>query len=267
MAMINPVRMTVGMPVRRGTWITELALYGLSRQLRPNVPWELIVYKDGGVGKSFTHGHVQNYVERLRRAGCVDVKYLAADCWVPLAHKWNAMAHIAEDTSQVFLLQGDDDYSPSNRLDVTWESMDGTTTDWLSNERCPFVNLPSFEIRMFEAEKTGAPHNIGPNIAVRTKMLRRMMPLARMTGNDGHILTSLYPMIRQFEWIDHGNGFCTHGQNMLSKRGLWFGAESMFPRYVRHVTDDERERIDQEALRWLEAKVEEHVDDAVEANV
>lgn len=112
------VYITVALPIYKSEKIAWLAMESLCRQEYPGCDWELIVCEDKHEPKMGLIGSVFffNYLSRLKKVGCSCVKYISPNKWIPLANKWKLMAQAADATSEYFLLQGADDYSPTNRL-------------------------------------------------------------------------------------------------------------------------------------------------------
>ena len=103
------IEMTVGLPAYRVNGIAWLPMEGLCRQHRPPCPWELLIFEEshaGACGEDFFLA----YADRLKKAGCVNIRYITADEWVPLPMKWRAMGQAMAEGSKTFLLQAGDDY-------------------------------------------------------------------------------------------------------------------------------------------------------------
>ena len=113
------VDISVGMPVFKAKEIIWLAMEGLCNQATPH-SWELLVCEERHqeqIGKEFFTA----YQDRLKEVGCVNVKYIELDKWVPLSEKWSILTKAAKGS--IFVMQDADDYSDSKRLNTTFRGL------------------------------------------------------------------------------------------------------------------------------------------------
>ena len=99
---------TIGMPVWNSREVTWLAVESFCRQ-ETSAPWELIVYEEKhkeACGPDF----FRTYIERLRKAGCVQANYITNKTKVPLSEKWFMLGRAADKSSQMFCVCDADNY-------------------------------------------------------------------------------------------------------------------------------------------------------------
>jgi hypothetical protein len=113
--------LTVALPIFRGKDSVWLAFEGLIRQKNVTFPWELVIAEEDPTINSGCFGidNIIPYFKRLRDTGCVSIKYIPLDCWIPLSKKWCLLGKMAEDTI-CFVIHDDHSYSGDTRLYETY---------------------------------------------------------------------------------------------------------------------------------------------------
>lgn len=137
---------TVALPTYNNSPIIWLQLESLCRQV--NAPeWELIVAEEIS-GNYFGKKGLSAYADRLKAAGCVNVKYLNVSRRLPLARKWMLIADHMDADSSGFVLCASDDYSASNRLQLTYEAL-SNGAEWLHWKSGYFYNILTGESSLY----------------------------------------------------------------------------------------------------------------------
>lgn len=111
---------TVAMPLWRAEQIGWLALESLCRQENAPCDWELIIAEEQTYEYIGEEG-LEPYRERLHNAGCIAIKYISLNHWIPLAKKYYLMGQEANKGTTAFLIQSADSYSSKNRVAETYK--------------------------------------------------------------------------------------------------------------------------------------------------
>jgi len=111
----NDITLTVALPIFNGKKISTLAFESLFNQKDIDFSWELIIMEENGLSKR----KLNSYQEKF--PNCKRVKYIPLKEKMMLLDKWSAMAKMSSLTSNVFVLQSADCYSPPRRLKVHHE--------------------------------------------------------------------------------------------------------------------------------------------------
>jgi hypothetical protein len=123
--------LSVALPCYNGQQIAWLCLESLCRQ-ETAPAWELIICEephDNMIGQEV----FESYVYRLAQANCVRVVYIKPSEWIPLIDKWILIGQHISETSKVFTLQAIDCYTPSKRLELSY--------DFITNKKCDWVDF------------------------------------------------------------------------------------------------------------------------------
>ena len=174
---MTPV-ISLALPTWNSSPILWLALEGLCNQ-KTQYPWELIVCEDPSLNfcgkKYFTP-----YIDRLRSAGCVNFQYIELDKWVPLSYKWKILADYI--STENYLLVASDNYSPFDRIEVTYNALQ--QYDWVDWSEGVFVNLNNFE----QAKWVRPNQNkTGLYMGTKTSLIKDLQPPYPLVGIDGWI--------------------------------------------------------------------------------
>ena len=219
------VKLTAAVPMYRSADIAWLAMEGLCNQVGVNFEWELVICEEVSQGgkpipehQVFGERGIALYRDRLKEQGCVRIKYLPLEDWIPLSDKWVKMAK--ESDSELFLLVSSDDYSPDTRLKVTTEELVGNR-DWFQWSAGPFYDIPTESIRMFRRPNS---HRCALSMATRTKYVQRLNSDHRRRGVDGWLNESIRRKIKRMnvkelmfmDKVDRYCGIHTNGRNTIS---------------------------------------------------
>jgi hypothetical protein len=180
--METPV-LTVAIPMYRASRIGWLSLESFARQQKPLVPWELIVLEDEEDDDRLGEAGLAPYREALAEAGCVRVVYEIMPGQPALSLKWRHAAQLAAPSSEVFLLQGCDDYCDEQRLVRTHRLFSGSSIDWSTTRFGLFYDIATGVTAWYDnATKPAysAPingrthHSTGLDMATRTSYARQL---------------------------------------------------------------------------------------------
>lgn len=219
------VKLTAAVPMYRSADIAWLAMEGLCNQVGVDFEWELVICEEVSQGgkpipehQVFGERGIALYRDRLREQGCVRIKYLPLEDWIPLSDKWVKMAK--ESDSELFLLVATDNYSPDTRLKVTAEELIGNR-DWFQWSSGPFYDIPTESIRMFRRPNS---HPCALFMATRTKYVQRLKSDHRRKGIDGWMNEQIRRKIKRMnirelmhmEGVNQYGGMHTNGRNKIS---------------------------------------------------
>jgi hypothetical protein len=202
---------TVALPIYNSQKIAWIALESLCRQ-KVSVEWELLIAEEdvNAVGVEM----VAEYVDRLKAAGCVSLKYFSLDYKRPLPQKWKYLAERRSKESTVFLLQAADDFSEPNRLQTSYNEVALNGFDWCQNKNGFFYNISTGQCMEYDATLFSYP--TGLNMACAAHLLDRLQESWLDRGIDRWFYQSTSP--NKVKWIDNSvaGGVYTDGLNNIS---------------------------------------------------
>lgn len=145
--------MTVALPTYNNSNAIWLQLESLCRQEEAPA-WELIVCEEAS-DKYFGAEGLKEYVDRLKKGGCVRVVFLDLKQWIPLSKKWLVIAEHMADSSYAFVLAASDNYSENCRLEQTYDTI-FKGAEWVHWGRGAFYNVLTGKAAMYDHDgKTG----------------------------------------------------------------------------------------------------------------
>jgi hypothetical protein len=225
--------LTVAIPMYRASRIGWLSLESFARQQSPPVPWELIVLEDEEDDDRLGETGLAPYREALAQAGCVRVVYEIMPGQPALSLKWRHAAQLASPSSEVFLLQGCDDYCDAQRLVRTHRLFSGSTIDWSTTRFGLFYDIGTGVTAWYDnatkpaysAPVNGrARHSTGLDMATRTAYARQLPAEEVRRGVDHWFCCSVSDHLgRELEifWDesepDWGASLYTNGLNTISQ--------------------------------------------------
>ncbi len=233
--------LTVGIPAMEAAAISWLPIAGLARQTGVPVPWEIVICQEDD---SVSSALIEQYRTRLVGAGCVRVVRVMLSEWVHLSRKWALIRDNAVESSEVFLLQGVDDYPHTTRLRSSWNALQDGSVDWFHWDDMLFYdcNFDSWSIfRGAQKPPLTTPkmgwtyHPCNPNMATRTKFLQYLPDEDVRRGVDGWFFYSIQRGLERRPVIASGisdeqlTGFGTTGFNSLSISRIKQGSRPVPP--------------------------------------
>jgi len=212
---------TVGMPLYNMGVIAELALEGLANQ-KTQYKWELIVCEED-TSEKLGLDTIESYRKKLENAGCVSIKYIKLDEWVPLGQKWKIIADAADDTL-CFILQDGDDYSHSKRIESTCSAFLSSKIDYYDEQFGYF-----YSFRLNKTILYNFTHNWHPcrlSKAWLTSLIK-MLPESNQKMNvDNYLFNTLQAIkgniVKYRNNELHTDGVYTDGYNKISSRDCHF---------------------------------------------
>jgi len=133
---------SVVMPLYRAEHIAWLALEGLARQKNVDFTWELIIAEEQN-DETFGLRRIQKYYERLKKVGCVWIKYFKLDDWIPLGTKQHLMFQECHKRSIVVFFNAADLFSYPTRLKEQFDTLSNEKYDWYRCLKAPIYDLHS----------------------------------------------------------------------------------------------------------------------------
>jgi glycosyltransferase involved in cell wall biosynthesis len=214
--------LTVGLPLYNSENIAWLALESLCNQKNIDFAWELIIIQEG-LGNLQPEQILNQYGERLKEVGCVNLQIDILPKKITLSEKWHKMGAIMALTSKVFVLQAGDCYSHENRLANTYKCFAKRESMDFYDERFGiFYHIYKRKTMLFDAAASAA--RTGLNMAYRADLFRKL-PLKELPRNiDSWIFSTLTKekgeALSRFrdETNDNFSGIDTDGYNNISKR-------------------------------------------------
>lgn len=169
------IDLTVALPVYNSSKILWLCLEGLCRQ-RTTYVWELIVMEDPSDDYA-GEDYLKPYIDRLKEAGCINVRYINLDKWIPLGDKWINIAKIARGEN--FMLTAADNFSPPERIEISCESL--KKYSWFDGRCSLFYNVLTNDLAKFTADEK----KTGVWMCTKTKLVRLLKGPGPPSGIDG----------------------------------------------------------------------------------
>lgn len=216
------IKLSVALPVFNSKRIAWLAMESLCRQNNIDFEWELIIAEEQDENR-FGSKAFLSYSERLAEVGCVRIKYIKLQNWIPLGQKWKLLGQSCSDTSKAFLLQAVDCYSEPNRLKTTHDLIMYHECDWVQNKKGLFYNLRTKKHILYD--DTQMNQRCGLNMATKTEYIKALLDNDRRAIVDGWLYSNIKPkkpfsITTGDDWM---YGVDTHGLNNISiKREKFF---------------------------------------------
>lgn len=177
---------TVGLPVYNANKIAWLAVESLCNQVTTRA-WELVICEEKHINQCGEE-YFKQYNERLKAAGCVKVVYIELEQWVNLPTKWKLIGENADKNSECFILQGADDYSSADRIELSAQSIIDNDCDWYDEANGYFYDVFIKKLIRFnkntiksDAWKTGL------NMALKTSYIKSLPSTVIINGVDNYI--------------------------------------------------------------------------------
>ncbi len=181
--------LTVALPVYRGKNIIWLALESLRKQTKINFYWELIIIEE--------FGHSFNIIETFlsKFPYCNRVIYKSLNNKILLIHKWISISKLASLTSNVYVLQAADCYSPPKRLYIHQQHFVNNKCYFSTQVKGIFFNLINKKSIIYngrikdKSRKFITSNHL--NMALRTQDMKRIKPINKNRGIDRYIRESI----------------------------------------------------------------------------
>lgn len=207
------MKITVGLPLYKMKGIAWLAIESLCNQIEAP-EWELIVIeeKSGSIGKKY----FESNLDRLKKAGMTNFKYISLNKWMPLSQKWVELINHAK--GEIFMLQSGDCYSQPYRLKETWGLRHH---DWIQSNYGLFYDLNENKTILYNRNTYN--HPCGLSMAFKTELGKGLKKDETRICVDSWLYNNIKPksvgINNSKNWM---LGLDTNGQNNLSKRKKYF---------------------------------------------
>lgn len=211
----------------------------LCRQQGINFTWELIICEEqmlSFAGKEF----FDQYKDRLSEVGCVSMKYIPLQAWIPLSQKWRLMAQSADVSSEAFVLQASDCYSQPYRLFRTHKALTGPDGyNWYQSVRGYFYHIKKAQTILYDHGLLEKDTHFATalNMAILTKYAKALPLSDKRKGVDGWMYRTI-PEPKVFNDVHKSwrLGVDTHGANHISiNRDRHF--QTQVPPFIRSGVD------------------------------
>lgn len=198
---------SIGTPTWNNRDIYWLSIESLCRQ-ETNYPWELIVHECPSAD-TLGEEYLNRYKERLKKAGCIRIKYINRGKRVDLSTKWKDIAH--EARGEILILHDSDDYTHPLRIQRTMELIGDKP--WYDTRYAWHYSIPLQKMMLYDYQITKKRWKTGFNIAIRTEILRKIP--------DPHKNAGMHKWMSNYvteKYIDQENYPCvaTTGANTVS---------------------------------------------------
>lgn len=134
------IEMSVCLPFWKAIYIGWLPFESLIRQVDIDFEWELIIIEEK---EPFAMGKekIMEYEERLRKVGCVNIKYISLKDWIPLGKKIMMLIKECNDTSKIFTWTAADCYFGPKSLSIQYKAFKDYDIDWMLTEKTLYYNI------------------------------------------------------------------------------------------------------------------------------
>ena len=216
---------TIAMPLYNMGQIATLAIEGLCNQ-KTSYKWELIVCEEKNE-KSLGEEKLLEYKDKLYSAGCVNIKYIGLDEWIPLGQKWKILSENSSDT-KCFILQAGDCYSHNLRIEKTCDAFYNKDCDYYDEQKGYFYSYKFNKTILFNPNKEYT-HNCRLNMAWKTSLIKKLPTNDKRRNVDSFLYISLSGIqkINKYRCFDlHEDGVDIDGYNTISSRDNFFTKKS-----------------------------------------
>jgi len=210
--------LTVALPVYNSKKIAWVCLESLVKQENINFNWELIIYEEEHEQSIFPNV-LYDYIEELKSVGCSKILFISGKEKVSLVEKWIEIGKNVSPTSQCFMLQAADCYSPKSRLKISYEKIVNEDYDWYDQTKGYFYSFISDRVILYEFKGL-----TNLNMSLKTEYMKNL-PFSKLkSGIDGyiynHCVISCKQVSRNFRrYFDdklYNDSIDTQGHNNIS---------------------------------------------------
>ena len=215
------IEMSVCIPMFRSKYISWLLFESMIRQKNINFEWELIIEEEIN-DESFGLDEILKYNKKLKKIGCVNIKYYPLKNWIPLGLKTLNLIHHCDEHSKIITYAATDFYLPYNSFSNQYDALIDEKYDCYRSSKTIFYNIENEKLSLYDTSKNeyrgdtserGILLKIARNIRGLDRICRSIdknlyLELLRITNNNLKIFEN-----------DSDNwkyGFSTHGLNNLS---------------------------------------------------
>ena len=220
------IKFTVALPVYNSKKIAWISLESLIRQENIDFDWELIVYEEIH-SESVCPQILEDYKSKLIEKNCKRILYITQNEKPSLIQKWMEISKNVSSTSEAFMLQAADCYSPKGRLKISYDKIVMEDYDWYDQKKGYFY---SFNSGMVVLYNYNGLTNL--NMCLKTKYIKTLPYSDLQRGIDGYIYNHMLAKIggdaKHFKDNElYTDSIDTHGLNNISKnRETFFKTKS-----------------------------------------
>ena len=171
--------------------------------------WELLIYEDSDnpLGALFYSG----YIDRLKKVGCINVKYEYSKERVALSLKWIWMGKNMHKGSLGLMLQASDCYSGPHRIETAVNGL-ALGYDWIQTNIGYFYNVLTCKVMLYNSNE-----GTGLNMTISKRQLLSMPIEEKWSGVDYWLFTNMTNSKVMINESDNWkNGIDTDGFNRIS---------------------------------------------------
>lgn len=180
----STIQLTVIMPMFRAKYIGWLPLESLIAQRGIDFKWELLIAEEVKE-EPFGAEKILEYKQRLEAVGCVNLKYIGLQEWIPLARKWTMLAQMADETSEILCGHPSDYYASPNKLARHMKVFSDPTIVWHQPRKAIHYLIKTGDMVLQDATRTKRKDNVVGK-AMRPRFLRGFpADVDKRTGIDG----------------------------------------------------------------------------------
>jgi len=218
---MEKIDVTVAMPLFNMGQIATLALEGLCQQ-KTNCNWELIICEEQ-TDNMLSKEILDTYTKRLNDANCKIIKYIPLSNWISLGQKWKLISENSND-SDCFILQAGDCLSHSNRIQMSFESINNGY-DYYDENKGYWYSFRLNKTILWEPIKS-YNHPCRLYMAWRTDLFKKI-PNNNISKNvDSYIYNTLSSFLNNIKKFRnetlYEDGVDTDGYNCISSRDNFF---------------------------------------------
>ena len=199
------------MPVWNSRDIVWLAMESYCRQ-KTRENWELIIYEERHA-QSCGQKFFMNYWDRLKKAGCVNLRYKTNKMQQPLSIKWAELGRAADESSTMFCICDADNYYQKYMIQDAADAY-RHGFDWVTTREGYFYNILSHHLVRFSLHERPAAKT-GIQMAVATSLMRKLPMQEKHRLLNAWVFNNCRPRKRMTE-LSHINSVGTHGHNNIS---------------------------------------------------
>jgi hypothetical protein len=175
------IELTVALPVYNSKNIAWLCLEGLVNQINIDFDWELIVYEEMHDESVFPKV-LEKYHNQLKNLRCRKILFITNVNKVNLIDKWITIGKNMSNTSEVFMLQAADCYSPKTRLKTSYDKIKKENFDWYDQTKGYFYSFISKKLYLYDIVSV-----TNLNMSLNPRFIKSLPYSSINKGIDGYI--------------------------------------------------------------------------------
>jgi hypothetical protein len=134
------IELSLVLPFWKAKNIGWLPLESFVRQVGIEFEWELIVAEEN-INNYLGEGFFMGYKKQLEKVGCVNLKYIKLNKWVPLGEKLFILRNNCSDVSKIFTWTAADCYYSPRSLSTQYNAFSENDIHWFLTEKTPYYDI------------------------------------------------------------------------------------------------------------------------------